>query len=515
MKNKFKNIALICGVSLMAFAASCSDLDDEIKSSSYDRLFSPTAVEARVQNKTNVRLGWTKVLGADSYVIELFANDSLQFEGSPVTTYNEVTDNPYTITGLDGETKYSARIKAVGEKISESKWTGVFFKTDAEQNLQSVPEEDLTAFSVTLRWPAGATATEIILNPGNIRHTVTAAEITAGAATIEDLLSETTYTAKLMNGEKTRGSVNFTTLIDLGGATAIKEGDDLQAILNEAEEGAAFVIMSGEFTLGEYALTKSVSLTGYSSNAKPTIHGRFTVGDATVANLVLNNLILSGATEKMQNNLIETTNAAANLQNVELTGCEIRDFANALVYNNAGSTWGTLKIDNCIIDRILGSGGDGIDFRGGSLSSITVTNTTFSNGFRAFLRCQTTAAVSFTNCTFYRVAIVDNSNNSGLFRTTQNGCSLVVKKCLFYGTGVESNQTGNIGVWARTDIKGSEEYADNYYYNCFNLWGAKYADNHSNVATEANPGFKDPENGDYTLSNEDLIFHQIGDPRWY
>ena len=195
MKNKFKNIALICGVSLMAFAASCSDLDDEIKSSSYDRLFSPTAVEARVQNKTNVRLGWTKVLGADSYVIELFANDSLQFEGSPVTTYNEVTDNPYTITGLDGETQYSARLKAVGEKISESKWTGVFFKTDAEQILQSVPEEDLTAFSVTLRWPAGATATEIILNPGNIRHTVTAAEITAGAATIEDLLSETTYTA--------------------------------------------------------------------------------------------------------------------------------------------------------------------------------------------------------------------------------------------------------------------------------------------------------------------------------
>jgi hypothetical protein len=51
MKNKFKNIALICGVGLMAFAASCSDLDDEIKSSSYDRLFSPTAVEARVQTK--------------------------------------------------------------------------------------------------------------------------------------------------------------------------------------------------------------------------------------------------------------------------------------------------------------------------------------------------------------------------------------------------------------------------------------------------------------------------------
>ena len=159
MKNKFKNIALICGVGLMAFAASCSDLDDEIKSSSYDRLFSPPAVEARVQNKTNVRLGWTKVLGADSYVIELFANDSLQFEGSPVTTYNEVTDNPYTITGLDGETKYSARIKAVGEKISESKWTGVFFKTDAEQILEAVTDDDITSSTVTLRWPAGTAVT--------------------------------------------------------------------------------------------------------------------------------------------------------------------------------------------------------------------------------------------------------------------------------------------------------------------------------------------------------------------
>lgn len=78
MKNKFKNIALICGVGLMAFAASCSDLDDEIKSSSYDRLFSPTAVEARVQNKTNVRLGWTKVLGADL----------MSLNSSPMTVYS-------------------------------------------------------------------------------------------------------------------------------------------------------------------------------------------------------------------------------------------------------------------------------------------------------------------------------------------------------------------------------------------------------------------------------------------
>jgi hypothetical protein len=65
-----------------------------------------------------------------------------------------------------GETKYSARIKAVGEKISESKWTGVFFKTDAEQILEAVTDDDITSSTVTLRWPAGTAVTAIAISGG-------------------------------------------------------------------------------------------------------------------------------------------------------------------------------------------------------------------------------------------------------------------------------------------------------------------------------------------------------------
>lgn len=33
--------------------------------------------------------------------------------------------------------------------------------------------------------------------------------------------------------------------------------------------------------------------------------------------------------------------------------------------------------------------------------------------------------------------------------------------------------------------------------------------------TTLDPGFKDLENGDFTLSNEDLIYEKIGAPKWY
>lgn len=88
---------------------------------------------------------------------------------------------------------------------------------------------NLTASEVTLRWPAGQVATEIIITPNDVAaHRVTSDEIAAGAATIKNLKSETTYTATLKNGDKTRGTMVFTTLINLDGALPAYPGDNLQ-----------------------------------------------------------------------------------------------------------------------------------------------------------------------------------------------------------------------------------------------------------------------------------------------
>ncbi|MFS3009532.1 fibronectin type III domain-containing protein, partial [Bacteroides thetaiotaomicron] len=93
---------------LSAFTVSCSEPDDEVTTGIFDRLFSPTNVEAVIQKKTNVKFKWTAVTNATSYTIELYENQDMTFEGTP-KTYEGITDNTYTVEGLLGETQYTAR----------------------------------------------------------------------------------------------------------------------------------------------------------------------------------------------------------------------------------------------------------------------------------------------------------------------------------------------------------------------------------------------------------------------
>lgn len=513
MKNKIKYLALFCGISLLTFTTSCSDSDEEIKSVTYDRLFSPTGVEAKVQNKTNVRLSWEEVNGAEAYTIELFANDSLEFAGSPVATYNDVTDNPYTITGLMGETQYSARIKAIGQDITESKWSGIAFETEAEQIFKSIQDEDLKATEVTLRWPAGEMATEIVITPGEIKHTVTVDEVSSGAATITGLSGETEYTAKLMNGTKTRGSIKFTTLADFGDSTPVNEGDDLISLLNEAEEGESFIIVSGVFNIDNYELTKSVKIAGFKPNSKPTINGRFTVASG-VESLTLSNIIFDGKNEI--DNIIELTDQQGNLGTLNIDGCEIRNMKKHIIYNNKKGTFGDITINNCIIDGIANDAGDGFDLRGGALSSLKVSNTTISNGIRSLVRCQVPANVEFTYCTFYNICTTDDSNNTGLFRVEKSGSKLTVHNCLLSNIGIANPANVNSGTWGRSDkLKADEDIKNIYYFNSPNLWTNSHKEDFASFATEADPGFKNAAENNLTLSNEDMIDKKIGDPRWY
>jgi hypothetical protein len=236
----FKRFTYILGLMGVLLLTGCADdIPPEITELHVSRLFSPTDLDARVVNQTSVRLTWKAVKNATSYNIEVFENGELDFTGNPVRSVSDVTYDqlPLVITGFAGETAYSVQVQAVGAEISESTWIPARFVTDAEQIFHPVDPEEITATGVTLRWPAGEFATAILLTPGDILHTVTADEVAAGAAIISGLASETEYVAKLMNGEKTRGTAVFTTLVDLGGATPIYPEDDLNAAILAASEG--------------------------------------------------------------------------------------------------------------------------------------------------------------------------------------------------------------------------------------------------------------------------------------
>ncbi|MDR2474027.1 MAG: fibronectin type III domain-containing protein, partial [Tannerella sp.] len=486
-------LTAICGISMVLTGCS-DDISPIITSLDANRLFSPLNLEAQVVNQTSARLRWGDVAGAKTYNIEFYAKngaDSSLAKSVQSVTFLEV---PYTVSGFEGETDFSVRIQAVGDGIEASKWTVTQFKTGTEQILRAVDPDELKATSVILRWTPGEKATEIVISPDNIKHTVTSAEIDAGAATIDNLTGETTYTAKLMNGVKTRGTVTFTTLIDLGGAKAINPGDDLITILDNAAEGDAFVIFPGEYDLGVYDVKKSVKLSGYKSNDKPVIKGQLTCS-GTVTSIELKSLKFIGNSDPT-NVLAQLFNAVSgcDVKTLSITDCDISKYSNGLIYNNVSGKFGDIIISSSIIYDIPGSGGDGIDFRSGTLGSMKVENTTFYNCMRTFLRMQAKAGpISFLYCTFYRTANYDNGNNHGMFRIT-DGDTFTAKNCLFAETGNAASSVTTAGNFCRqtSNMKvNSTSYEKNFYYNCSRLWEGLYTNPTQCDAVEANPEFKD------------------------
>lgn len=510
MKNIKKILfAVIAAASL--FFVSCSDIESEITSLTYDRLFSPTDFSAVVINKTNALISFTSVSDADSYVAEVYYRSDTAY-ASPYKTLSGITGSPDTITGLEGETQYTIRLKAVSSSNNDSKWVTDTITTGSEQILSAVNDSDLTSSSVVLRWEAGLNVTSVTLatDDGTVvtNHTLTSDEIAAGAVSLSELSASTTYTAKIYNGTKQRGTVSFTTLIDIGNAIAVYSTEDLATVLNSAQDGDSFVLIGGSYYLGDYTITKSISISGYKSSDKPIIYGKFLCG-STVSSLSFTNVILDGSQQtgdSSQRTSVFDAASGCNLGALTFTSCELRNYIRTLIYNNVSGTLGNVTYSDCIVHDFPGTGGDGFDIRTGTLTSLTVKNSTFYNGFRAFLRLQVSSSVTFSNCTMYEVCILEDSNNTGLFRSTVGG-TLAVSNCLFVQIG-----STTYGAWCKSSsyMKSTPSYSGNIYYNSANLWTGYYTSS-SGVATEANPQFADPTNGDFTVGNALVT---AGDPRW-
>ena len=87
-------------------------------------------------HQIDIELSWTANSDVNQYVVEFF-KDSLQFIGDPVST-TTIEDIPATGTityteSFAGDTRYSARVKAIVDGQPESKWAPVTARTSSEQ----------------------------------------------------------------------------------------------------------------------------------------------------------------------------------------------------------------------------------------------------------------------------------------------------------------------------------------------------------------------------------------------
>jgi hypothetical protein len=471
-------------------------------------------------------LSWKAVKYADSYTVEFFKNGDSDFSGTPERIVSDILFDqlPIVIPSFSGETSYSLRVKAVGDDINDSKWVSATFTTGAEQILFPVDPDDITANSVIIRWPAGEAATHITLTPGDINQNLTESELAEGAVSITGLQGETSYTAKLMNGTSTRGTIAFTTLIDIGGAIPVHPEDDLSIVIANAQSGDVLVLYPGNYTVykGDISVSKSITVKGLYPHNKPTIYNRF-VFSPGVANATFMDLEMVGDVDTDPPKLPQAfffDPGTYTLNSLTISGCNIRNYNQALIYGGSAIVKvETLTIHNCIVSNIVNDGGDFIDFRTGHVASLNITNSTFNKvaAFpRDFIRLDNSSGnfpgsvsnVVIDKCTFYKVS--SPLRRILYVRFFENTSS--ISNTIFAGadetyTAYFSNQSTTI----------QPVCSNNNYYNASTFLsggpsGAKY--DISGTHTTHNPGFVNAEGGNFKVTNQDLIFNGIGDPRW-
>ena len=514
---KYMSTALLSLGLLFAFVNCSDDLADEVKSIRYDRLFSPTNLSSTVINNVNVRLQWTKNSLAESYTIELFADDSLSFAGSPAITVADVKASqlPFVVEGLDGATRYSARVKAVSSEISESRWSpGVTFKTGTENILLPFEDGDITASSVTLRWSAGQTATVIKLAPGDISHAVTSAEIAAGVATIEGLTAETDYTIRLMNGEKVRGTAAFKTLVDIGNAIPVTPEDDFLAMLASANDGDAFALFPGNYgDASKFQVSKNIQIKGVYPFDKPVLSGYISISGNS--SLTLENIIMDGGGLKDGNQAIVFETVGATYGNIIVESCEIRNHVKGFYYLNVAALVESITINNSLLHDIECSGGDFMDSRTGAIKVITLSNSTIYNSAlqRDLIRYDNASA----NFPGVVPKIIVNRN------TFYNVCDGTSRRLLYVRfTGNTITFTNNIvaaskGIFTNQISTGIPAFGNNNYYQAPGyLPGGSTTQNvfFDDTGLTFDPKFENPSAGNFKVKSDDILSLQIGDPRW-
>lgn len=522
MKTRHVFKGLITILLLSIAIASCESYNEALLDNiGNSREFSPIGLTAKIRNSTTVELNWTvkKDEAPDHYVVEFSADDP-EFKTIYKTINVAPTELPVQVA-LEGETVYSIRVKAVSSKgLEDSKWYATTATTLTEQIFLPVQDADIDATKVTLRWTPNSAVTQISVSPGDITHTITAAEKTAGVATITGLTGETAYTATLLNGTKKRGVVTFTTGIDIGNGILVKPEDDLNAKITEAASGSVLVLMPGNYEVftGEILLNKSITLRGLRSYDKPKLHVKFTVTAGT-SNLSLVDLDLDGT--GMDNAAVITVSGAASTYGDFLvSNSKVHDYTRALITANAaGSKLSSFTVDNSIVKNVnTNAGADFIDFRNTYVSSIVLKNSTFdtcSTG-RDFVRADAvapangfsgtglTTKVLIESCTLYKVSNTSAPKRLLYVRFVSNAST--VKNTLIVSTSA---------IYTNQPATTQPTFTQNYYHEAPSFIDATITNNKIDAsANSADPKFVDPANGDFTVKNQTIIDNNVGDPRW-
>ena len=559
---KMKSIKNILGTaSMMALAlsaTSCTDGNDWDVDGSLSRLFGlngdKITVETAETSATVTFSAFTsKAVSSPEYYVFEVSKDSLYegVENANIIKFGEdktLTSSPVVLSGLDRDSKYYMRVKAMSSTSNESKWVyykdGSSFKTKAEQIFNNVEATDLFEDHVNLSWTPGADVTHITYANTNDAENIQTINLTdeekaAGKYTLGGLNPTSTYTITIYKNDVKRGQLQVTTPAAMPAAnfkyslasdvTVISQ--DLIDEIAEKAKAAAGNETNYSATIGIPAGAK-VALYGINDSdggkTNVTIPDGMSVtffglagGDAPTINLDKNfDIAGSHAFIKFQNVKLEENGAgyfinqskACTVSEFTLENCEVSNLKTSFfrLQGSDAKSIGKLTLKNSIFTKLCagygfihvdaGSGAghvDNVEIDGCTFNSICVTGKVF-----IFSKKTDMQDITIKNSTFY------NCNGSGQyfvdFNTDTFGPStFTIENCIF---GKSADEATNKNIRSKTPATVANSFRTTDFF--------KVIKGVNDTEFSSTQLFKDPANGDFTIKAGTLK-EKAGDPRWY
>lgn len=554
-----KNILSTASMIALALSAtSCTDGNDWDVDGSLSRLFGlngdKITVETAETSATVTFSAFTsKAVSSPEYYVFEVSKDSLYegVENANIIKFGEdksLTSSPVVLSGLDGDSKYYMRVKAMSSTSNESKWVyykdGSSFKTKAEQIFNNVEATDLFEDHVNLSWTPGAEVTHITYANANDAENIqtinlTDAEKAAGKYTLAGLQPTSTYTITIYKNDVKRGQLQITTPAAMPAAnykyslssdvTVISQ--DLIDEIAEKAKAAAGNETNYSATIGIPAGAK-VALYGINDSdggkTNVTIPDGMSVtffglagGDAPTINLDKNfDIAGSHAFIKFQNVKLEENGAgyfinqskACTVSEFTLENCEVSNLKTSFfrLQGSDAKSIGKLTLKNSIFTKLCagygfihvdaGSGAghvDNVEIDGCTFNSICVTGKVF-----IFSKKTDMQDITIKNSTFY------NCNGSGQYFVDFNADTFgpntfTIENCIF---GKSADEATDKNIRSKTPATVANSFRTTDFF--------KVIKGVNDTEFSSTQLFKDPANGDFTIKAGTLK-EKAGDPRWY
>lgn len=515
------------------------------------------------------------------YIVELSRLSNFSVINQSKTVDNSAQE--YVFWKLDPGEDYYCRIKVVNED-RESDWTSIHFNTSESNILLPIQKDDIAGDKVQIRWDPISTAinlSKITLKPVlgiSQEHMLTTNHLENKTISIEGLETDMAYEVSLYDGDFVVGRTSFVTLaVPVNGVWNLFPHSDLLTAIETSTMGDRLVLNPGVYDLSILSpqiSNKSIVLEGMDEEDIPLLYARNFRLTGERSGISFKNLNISGSrideyNQELTNSqdhlwntwLVSLDETSANFDAVVFENCVIRNYNAGLFHLNDNNrpphkVGNAVEINNCMVyDLGVDNESPTLRVNAAQILKIDVVNSTFYRTNRLFVKIDAERnpanVVEFT----FQNNTVHDSWAGGSFDF------LAVKapsKFLFENNNLSSmTSSGNFFpnfAYVANDfdkriinsnffniLSKSTIYGSNMSNMPVHSWELRHPNTRWNdvvpafIMNDANdenpnsissypvsidPGYADPENGDFTVSTGSALRtvdggSPIGDPRWW